>query len=119
VICVRVSLGGVGRGHLVTRVVIRRGRLGRSHVVAGMGISRSRAVPGVTAHVMTSVRVRLSAGGGPVHGAGLALTHRGAVVRGPGGRVRRLCGGRRSRCGSVTRMTGVALGQGGTARGQH
>ncbi len=117
VICVRVSLGGVGRSHVVTRVGIRRGRLGRSHVVAGMGINRSRAVPGVTAHVMTSVRVRLSAGGGSMHGAGLALTHHGAVVRGLGGRGRRLCGG--SRCGNVSRMTGVALGQGGTARSQH
>ncbi len=117
VICVRASLGGVGRSHVVTRVGIRRGRLGRSHVVAGMGISRSGAVPGVTAHVMTSVRVRLSAGGGSMHGAGLALTHHGAVVRRLGGRGRRLCGG--SRCGNVSRMTGVALGQGGTARSQH
>ncbi len=117
VICVRASLGGVGRSHVVTRVGIRRGRLGRSHVVAGMGISRSGVVPGVTAHVMTSVRVRLSAGGGSMHGGGLALTHHGAVVRGLGGRGRRLCGG--SRCGNVSRMTGVALGQGGTARSQH
>ena len=109
----------IGRRGVVICVRVSLGRLGRSHVVAGMGISRSRAVPGVTTHVMTSVRVSLSAGGGSMHGAGLALTHHGAVVRGLGGRGRRLCGGRRSRCGSVTRMTGVALGQGGSARSQH
>lgn len=109
----------IGRRGVVICVGIRRGRLGRSHVVAGMGINRSRAVPGVTAHVMTSVRVRLSAGRASMHGAGLALTYHGAVVRGLGGRGRRLCDGRRSCCGNVTRMTGVALGQGGTARSQH
>jgi hypothetical protein len=70
----------------------------------------------VTAHVMASVRISRSAGGGSMHGAGLAVTHHGAVVRGLGGRGRRLCGGRWSRWGSVTRMTGVALGQGARAR---
>lgn len=106
----------IGRSHVVTRVGIRQRRLGRSHVVAGMGISRSRAVPGVTAHVMTGVRISRSAGSsGSMHGAGLAVAHHGAVVRGLGGRGCRL--GRR--CGGVLRMTGVALGQGGTARSQH
>ncbi len=106
--------------HIVTGVRISRLRLSRSHGVACMGICLRGAVSGMAVHVVTSVRVRLSAcGGGAVHGAGFAGAHHGAVMRRLGRRGRGLCRRRGSRCGRVPCMTGMALGQGGAARGQH
>ena len=91
-----------GRGAM-SGVRIDLSRLSWSYVVAGMGVGRSRAMSGVTAHVMTGVRVGLSVGGGAMLG----------------GRRRHPCGKRRSCCGRVPSMTGVVLGQGGAACGQH
>ena len=130
---VRVGLGRWGRSHRVARVGIGRssavsgmaahvmtgvrvglGRWGRSHGVARVGIGRSSAVSGMAAHVMTRMGIGLSAGGGcAVHGAGLAVTHHRAVMRGLGRRSRRLSSG------SMAGMFGMALGQGGPTRGHH
>jgi len=63
-----------------------------------MGIGLRGAVFGVAIHVVTSVRVRLSACGGcAMHGAGFAGSHHWAVMRRLGRRGRGLCRRRRSR----------------------
>ncbi|GEM_PF-796151 len=117
-ICLRDAVPGMA-AHIVTGVRISRLRLSRSHGVACMGIGLRGAVSGMAVHVVTSVRVRLSAcGGGAMHGTDFAGAHHWAVMRRLGRRERGLFGRRRSRCGRVSCMTGVALGQGGAARGQ-
>lgn len=116
-----VACMGIGRSggvagmaaHVVSSMRAGGGRLGWSHIVTRMGIGRSSAVSSVAAHIMTGMRVSLSAGSGAMHRAGLTVAHHGAVTRGLGGRRRRLGGG------SMSRMTRMALGQGGAACGQH
>lgn len=111
-----MKVGGSGWGrlhpaHVMPGVRVGRSRRSGAHVVTGMRIDRSRlgAVSGMTAHVMTNVRVRRHRGrrrsrprrGGAWLGFG----------RGSGSGLRRASG---RGLGAVACMPPVRLGHGGT-----
>ncbi len=106
-----------GCAHVVTRVRIRGGRLDRrrlhpTHVVAGVRVgSGLNVMPGVTAHVMTGMRVRRH------RGRRRSRPRRGGAWLGRRSRTGlRRTGGRG--LSAVARMPPVALSDGGTS-GQH